>query len=77
MVQNLILHGVILQHLTIIMVLNIMNLEKKKLDENKSISLETSLKTINTAEENKEHSADKDGSISDVKKIEKSQSEAS
>ena len=53
------------------------NLRKSRLDENKSISLETSLKTINTAEENKEHSADKDGSISDVKKIEKNQSEAS
>ena len=53
------------------------NLRKSRLDENKSINLETSLKTINTAEATKEESTDKDGSISDIKKIEKSQSEAS
>ena len=53
------------------------NLRKSRLDENKSINLETSLKTIDTVEVTKEESADKDGSISDVKKVEKSQSEAS
>ena len=53
------------------------NLRKSRLDDNKSINLETSLKTINTVEATKEESADKDESISDVKKIEKSQSEAS
>jgi len=50
------------------------NLRKSRLDENKSINLETSLKTINTVEATKEESTDKDGSI---KKIEKNQSEAS
>jgi len=53
------------------------NLRKSRLDENKSINLEASLKTIDTVEATKEESADKDGSISDVKKVEKSQSEAS
>ena len=53
------------------------NLRKSRLDENKSINLETSLKTINIEEKTKEEGADKDGSISDVKKIEKSHSEAS
>ena len=53
------------------------NLRKSRLDENKSINLETSLKTVNTEEATKEESTDKDRSISDVKKIEKSQSEAS
>ena len=52
------------------------NLRKSRLNENKSINLESSLNTINTVELTKEKSADKDGSISDVKKIEKSQSEA-
>ena len=53
------------------------NLRKSRLDESKSINLETSLKTINTVEATKQENADKDESISDVKKIEKSQSEAS
>ncbi len=53
------------------------NLRKSRLDENKSINLESSLNTMNTVELTKDKSADKDGSISDVKKIEKSQSEAS
>ena len=39
--------------------------------------VETSLKTINTVDAIKEDSNDKDESISDVKKIAKSQSEAS
>jgi len=39
--------------------------------------LETSLKTISTVDATKEESIDKDESISDVKKIEKSHSEAS
>ena len=53
------------------------NLRKSRIDENKSINVETSLKTINTVETIKEESNDKDESTSDVKKIEKSQSEAS
>ena len=53
------------------------NLRKSRLDENKSINLETSLKTISTVDATKEEKTDKDGSISDIKKIEKSQSEAS
>jgi hypothetical protein len=53
------------------------NLRKSRLDENKSINLETSLKTISTVDATKEESIDKDESISDVKKIEKSHSEAS
>ena len=53
------------------------NLRKSRIDENKSINVETSLKTINTVETIKEESNHKDESTSDVKKIEKSQSEAS
>ena len=53
------------------------NLRKSRLDENKSINLETSLKTINAVGATKEESADKDRSISDIKKIEKNQTEAS
>ena len=53
------------------------NLRKSRLDENKAVNVETSLKTINTVDAIKEDSNDKDESISDVKKIEKSQSEAS
>ena len=53
------------------------NLRKSRLDENKSINVETSLKTIKTVEAIKEDSSDKGDIISDVKKIEKSQSEAS
>ncbi len=53
------------------------NLRKSRLADNKSNNLETSLKTINTVDATKEESTDKDGSVSDVKKIEKSQSEAS
>ena len=53
------------------------NLRKSRLDENKSINLETSLKTISTVDATKEEKTDKDGSISDLEKIEKSHSEAS
>ena len=53
------------------------NLRKSRLADNKSNNLETSLKTINSVDATKQESTDKDGSVSDVKKIEKSQSEAS
>ena len=53
------------------------NLRKAKLADNKAVNLETSLVAANKLESIKEESPDDNSSISDVKKNEKSQSEAS
>ena len=53
------------------------NLRKAKLVENKDINLETSLATVNKIDGTKEESSDNNVNISDAKKNEKSQSEAS
>ena len=53
------------------------NLRKVRLAENKAVNLEASLANVDTANVAKDESADNNGSISDIKKNEKSQSEAS
>ena len=53
------------------------NLRKARLAENKAVNLEASLANVDTANVPKDESADNNGSISDIKKNEKSQSEAS
>ena len=53
------------------------NLRKARLAENKAVNLEASLANVDTANVAKDESADNNGSISDIKKNEKSQSEAS
>tara|TARA_S200000501_G_scaffold313155_1_gene304453 strand:+ start:33 stop:476 length:444 start_codon:yes stop_codon:yes gene_type:complete len=53
------------------------NLRKARLVENKAVNLDTSLANANTADGIKEESTDTNVGITDIKKNEKSQSEAS
>ena len=53
------------------------NLRKARLAENKAVHLEASLANVDTVNVAKDKSTDNNGSISDIKKNEKSQSEAS
>ena len=53
------------------------NLRKERLVENKAVNLEISLSNENTVNGTKEERSDNNGSTSDIKKNEKSQSEAS
>ena len=53
------------------------NLRKSRLAENKALNLETSLTNVDIVNGIKDENTDNNGSISDIKKNEKSQSEAS